>query len=907
MRAAQAAAAKADHWSKTTQLRADTQAILAPRFAAARTQLEAEESAGGWQDSDSRIAHVRKHKEDGSVVLEQRGSFTSEMIKDQMTKVQMALEGTASFTAADAFVYSEKDFAPGFQSSHRESARQLFESKIDAAELDLLITCMYRVNHTDFAHQLGVNEYTDYHLGHVEPKLVQTLEPQQDHVPECTWLSRSELDNEVIFNEVMADIEKNVLVDKGPLENMEVKPMGIANVFVITKTKSDGSLKHRMVFADIYSNLFCLRGLPCHIDKIRTVLDGVPVGAKIGVVDAKSCFHMFKLSKNTSSAVNFMFYHKGKKAWHVAEAQAMLFGEAYGPAVAQHLSGSMAQLLRTYGIHASAVIDDLGAVAGQSYLDHWPGNPQAAHNNVAFLLLALPACLGQTDSADKCCAQPREEAMFRGLHIDYKMRRLRVTSLKLERTIEKTKTVIRRGDRMHLGYCEKWLGTLASMEYAIVGLHYYTASFKEGLSKTMLANWEGRAKPRTVTTRGVPEFTPTGETSRVREARSKWMMVITTEMKEDAREILALLQSELQRGATGKYFPEEKHVRIDLERNELREIPRMYMDTDASMCGWGGIVYPMGTEPVRVLKVPAVRRLGELPSRAQDIEGAMQVAGDVRALVSSEELKTLIIRQAEAATVLKVLLKVEERTLEDAAFARTIAGSRITSGQDNMNWLYLFLKGGGKHKFMRTTAKKVKDVLRRMGVEAFDMSYVKSKWNPSDDLTRPPRWGEASLEREYFDKLHGWARGQSGGKDFTIDACATESTAKVESYVPRYAEGTVSVQEANIFRQDLSKHYTYVFPPPAILAAVKRHVESCGGAFVLLYYVRDGKVAAGPALDQQREMRTWRASRRADQIWQVASPEQRCLQVPSPSQGRWTKETPQRGYAIEAAYTAATR
>jgi hypothetical protein len=897
------------------QRRRQTQRKLSGIFGEARERIEREDrdSPGPLRQ---RVACRRIPDGRGGERLVEEGQFTEERRRGQLEDVKKVLAGTRSKKPEEALILSSRDFTPGFDRTNRDVARQLFRGIVPDQQCDRLYVNMHEVDATRYEHDRPVDEWTDFHM-YTEPRLVRRAPgegPGGLSVPPSAWNQRTDVEYELLYDEVKAFEKLEILEDLGPLDECEAGDFDfLSNAYVESKEKEDGTTKHRMVFADIVGNLFILDDLPAEIRTLGEMLRSAPMGARLGVVDGSKFFCSFKLSENTQRRVAFVFRDEPTRRFHVAKAHGMLFGEKYGPSVGQDLTSAQAMCLEHHGIFAGAVIDDLAGGATAEYIDK-VGDEERAHENVAYLLLAMPAILGVTDAENKSQATPRHVAVYRGLEIDFKQRRVRAPQGKLRRARKRTGELIARAEEkgeLPLGATEKWLSKVIALGDAVNGIRMFTASWLGALGDAGRANTLVEVETRgAVGGEGPPIFTPTPETIRRRRARARWRIHVTQEMVSDATQLMMRF-AEAGEAASSEHrraglpFPHEQHLTVSIDGREVTERPTWYADFDASLSHWGAVIYLPGQEPVRHKVVPRrAAEPGTMPLRAAGV--ATHYGGDFGKRFTREELENLLIRQGEAEAVVAAF----EQAITEPEFRVAAEGARFIGGEDNTNWLWMWLKGGSHDPLLRDAAKRLWVILHGLGA-TIEFRYVESALNPADDPTRPSPMGEAHLGAEYFEPLAEWARERNGRhRDFTLDACASASTAQrvrgAETQLPhiaRFPEGHGQpAHKANVFKQHLGDEFAYIYPPAVIAEQVLEHAIWCGGPFVIVLQRNEHGKYTGRWADKSRSLECFVASAPRENVRQVTEAGQACLTIPSGERGNWEQHTPR--FQLIAIYVA---
>ena len=839
---------------------------------------------------------ARKAAKRTATGLHEDGLFTKKRAKELLEKTRGVLAGEISARREEARVLMRDDMRPGFAQHSKDAVATLLAGKVEGYAIEQLTATMGEIEIKWFEHDNPVHEYTDYHLAAVKPKLIQASAPQRDWVPSHTWTERSDSDNAAILKDVQKGIREGALEVVGTVQELtdssEVNVL--SNVFVISKMKEDGTRKERMAFADIYNGLFVLRGLPCDIDVIEEILDHAPRNARGATVDGAAFFHSFALAPETSKRICFAFKDGG--TWKVARARAMLFGEAWGPCVAQGMTGAIARLLRYHGIAAAAIIDDIGAVPTQRYIDKCESE-EAAYANVAFLLLQIPALFGVTNAEDKSNEIPKRVQGFLGLIIDFERRKCCSTRQKLKETVKEGRAICESavanedGQRtVALGRLERWTSKAMAQRLSVPGVRMFLASALDASATCLevgtmtLEPTEGAAPGGSA---GEPKpFISTGEKARKKKARAAWRAPMSDEMEGDMQMLVQIFEDEIEYAevhgkSKGMPFPRERHMQVDLK-------PTLHMDTDASMPGYVAIIYAPGQKPIRTEVYPQQHDPGMIIHRA-DGRAWFILAGEIRQLVTEEEAQQLLIRQGEAITVLHAL----REAIKIPEFVVAATGARIVSGQDNQNWIFMFLKGGGRHPFMRSVAKQIWAIVRDLG-STFEMRYVKSALNPADDGTRHPSWGEATLDQSIFnERVAPWASQRNGGQKLTIDACATQRSAKIRKYIARFADSAAELGKNNVMSQDLQGEFAYIFPPAVLAEQVWKHAEQCGGPFVMIcqQWPSSGDFIGKKAKSSRW---LWEKVRRAGEgnVKQITQKGEDCVTIPSQDQGAWKRAAP---------------
>ena len=879
---------------------------LRRRFAADLQSLE-EADAAAPAPLRLRNAYQWVRDADGKAYLQRAGMFTEARRTQQLADLRAVMEGKKTMAPGDAYVLGLDDtFSPGHDRMNREAADALFgDGVIPVDRLQRIKVNMFGVEAHRYFSEDGVHEYTDFHSAAVEPRLVHRLAgegPGDMSVPASMWTGRTDDEHALLYDEVRQFIDYKILQDCGPLDECEEGTFQfLSNAYVETKEKEDGTRKHRMVFSDVYGNLFIMRGLPAKILPLSDMLKRAPVRARVGVVDGSKFFCSFALGPRTQRCVAFVFRHAKTRRFHVAKALGMLFGEAYGPSVAQDLTGAESMYLEHYNIFSGAVVDDLAAGATAAYIE-MIGDVERAHANVGYALLALPAVLGITDAEGKSRATPRTVAIYRGLRINFVTRRVEALPQKLRRVMARIDQATRRSARdgtLALGETEKWLSTTLALSEAVVGMRMFAASWLHAAAKVTRAN-----DLEAVKTLGTGEageasiFVPTAEAERRRKARARWRMPVTGEMRKDAAQLRDRLVEALAAtgaGATrepGLPFQHEHHltVRIDgtLEERKVR-----FADFDASMSHWGAVIYIAGQEPVRSKVTPRDMTPAGL-MRLRTAGKAQHLGGDFLDRFTEQQLKDLLVRQAEAMAVVAAF----EQALLDPAFRKAAAGARFIAGEDNTNWIWMWLKGGGGDPIMRDLAKRLWAILAELG-STIEFRYVESLLNPADDPTRPSPVGEGHLGAIYFEAVAQWAHAV-GGRQLTLDACASHGTAQTLPgsaealpHISRFPEGHgARAERANVLRQHFGGEFAYIYPPAVIAEQVLAHAQWCGGQFVaMLQRTAEGNYL-GRHAQESIELARFVANTPRRYTRVIARAGEAYLTIPSGAHGDWMAHTP---------------
>ena len=886
-------------------------------FSDARASMERDEQATPTA-LRRRAAWRRAPDAQGAVHLVADGEFTEERRQAQLADIKAVLTGTLNKRPEEAWVLGMDDFTPGFDRANRDAVKQLCTGIVSEEQITRLLVNMGGVVAARYEHGEAVNVWTDFH-SNVEPRLVQRpagAGPGTLSVPASVWEGRTDAEHELLYEQVAAFLALGILEDCGSLDACPADAYDfLSNAYVESKQKEDGTMKHRMVFSDIYGNLFISKDLPATIRPLREMLTSAPMGARIGVVDGSKFFCTFELSEGTRRRVAFVFRHGLTGRFHVARARGMLFGEAYGPSVGQDLTSAEAQCLEHHGLFAGAVIDDLAAGATTGYIDT-VGSAEQAHANVAYLLLALPAIVGVTDAAGKSQATPRTVATYRGVVLDFEQRRVIALPSKLRRVQTRTCELIGRAEATHelpLGVAEKWLSTVLALSDAVNGVRMFTASWLDALGKTGRTNTLVEVRTRgSASGAGPPVFVPTPEAARRKNARARWHVGVTQEMLSDAAQLMTRFE-EAGAAASGAHrrpglpFSHEHHLTVTMDGRERMTRQVQFMDFDASLSHWGAVIYLPGQEPVRHKAMPRKAAVpGTMPLRAAGV--AAHYGGDFRLRFSPAELEALLIRQAEAEAVVAAF----EQAILSPVFRAAAAGARFIGGEDNTNWLWMWLKGGSHDPVLRRTAKRLWEILHELGA-TIEFRYVESARNPADDPTRPSPIGEAHLDAAYFEPLAEWARQRTGGqRHFSLDACASASTAQRLQgavarlpHISRFPEGHGRpAHRANVLKQHLGDEFAYVFPPAVIAEQVLEHALWCGGAFVIVLQRDVAGGYIGRWARASRSLARFVACAPSAHVWRVAAAGQACLTIPSGQHGNWTTYSP--SFELIAVYVAGT-
>lgn len=472
-------------------------------------------------------------------------------------------------------------------------------------------------------------------------------------------------------------------------------------------------------------------------DNLPTFQRGLAEGDLLISMDFKAGYHHVALDEDSTKYFGFCWQGE------YYTFQVLPFGWNVAPYVFNSLSTALVAYLRSRGFDGLVYLDDFCFRLDK----RWNHNQRQWF---VWLVVALMFAAGYTLGLDKCELEPTISLILLGIGLDTVRQQYWVPEAKIA-TLNAMLDELEHAKEVPLPWLQKIVGKAQSLQIAVPPVAIFLRSSFAAISR---AN------------RSANPMVP---------VRSDW--------KLDLLGLRALSSWEC------------------MSRWHSESAISFRMETDASMKGWGGVLY-----------LPTDRR----------VVGGPFTGGDIPKAIHVKELLAV-----------KWTLRALGRLLRDC-FLDLYTDNRIVQ--------CTLLKGSATVEEMRVYSKELLSLQLERKIIVRVHRIATEDNGPADALSRFDFGREPVYDRndhhlnpELFKRLQSWF-----GQRFTIDACAGPGNKQVHRFISRLpvdAEGCVAV---NLFSYRFAgspygaPEFVYINPPWPLISAAWAHLRACRAAGVMV-------------------------------------------------------------------------